>query len=513
MVVGTPGRVQDMIQKGTLRLGNIETIILDEADHMLDIGFAKDLDNILQDLREAKSRENAQYNTPEGFQFLLFSATVPAWIKKAIGKYLKPDHIYIDHVGTDVMKCNTSIKQLAIPTLPDQVSSTVAGLLQTHRTPEGRCIIFCETKHRCDSLAEELCDIPGIKALALHGDVSQGARERALDRFRAGRLSCLVATDVAARGLDIPNVELVIQTEPPRNTETFIHRSGRTGRAGKTGTNVILSPPGRQLEIDEIARGAGVDFKVVPAPAGTWHRHGLLTPVYSDIVGDVPEGSLSAAFSNCPQLKVGPKPRSLIDCFENMVTLVMRGSARGQELTDVLYKQFKLEPLDINPRQISSFRNNQGLVFDVRADVVKSILDAQDKMEPSQIVYPISVCTAMPDIVRSKDSLKKNYRTNKSHTNSTHTLTNRYSRGGGQRSFRNDDHDAFSKWGNRDRESSSRGGSRGDFGSRDSGSRGFGSRDSGSRGFGSRDSGSRGVGSRDSGSRGGFGARDFGSKW
>lgn len=250
VVVGTPGRVKDHLQRGTLNLKGLKYRVLDEADEMLNMGFVEDVETILGYAEDAST-----------MQTLLFSATMPDWVKQIASRFLKGTKETVDLVGDEKMKASSSVKHLLLPCLRTARSQLIPDIISCY-SGGGRTIIFTETKNDASELASLL---PGT-AHALHGDIAQGQREVTLAGFRAGKFSVLVATDVAARGLDIEGVRLIIQCEPPRDVESYIHRSGRTGRAGKTGISVLLNDRRREYMISNIERKAGFKFERITAP-------------------------------------------------------------------------------------------------------------------------------------------------------------------------------------------------------------------------------------------------------
>ena len=217
VVVGTPGRVIDHIKRGTLSLANVRFAVLDEADQMLDIGFARDIDYILR-------------VTPKDRQTALFSATMPESISRIVYRYMrKAERIAVTPGlrpvdGVDQFYCEVSDREKFL---------ALRHLYETEHL--GRSLIFRRTKIGVDRLTEQL-QASGVPARAIHGDLRQGQRDRVMADFRAGTLEFLVATNVAARGLDIPDIEHVINYDVPQNPEEYIHRIGRTARAGKTGS-------------------------------------------------------------------------------------------------------------------------------------------------------------------------------------------------------------------------------------------------------------------------------------
>ena len=223
IVVGTPGRIQDHLQKASLQLDRIETLVLDEADRMLDMGFHDAISAIIA-------------TTPRTRQTLLFSATYPAGIEKLSGSFQKqPARVSVEslHSGAQIEQWFYEIEDARrLPTL-----SALLG----HYQPESS-VIFCNTKIQCQDVADHLQD-KGIDALALHGDLEQKDRDLVLVRFANKSCSVLVATDVAARGLDIKDLQAVINFELAHDPEVHIHRIGRTGRAGKPGLALSLYAP------------------------------------------------------------------------------------------------------------------------------------------------------------------------------------------------------------------------------------------------------------------------------
>jgi len=216
IIIGTPGRIIDHIERGTLDLSGIETVVLDEADEMLDMGFREDIEKILR-------------RTPKNRQTLLFSATMPNAIKKLTHNYQKnPKHLRVaQHMITA-----PEIEQIYFEAREKMKLELLSRLLDIYDL--NLVLIFCNTKRRVDRLVRDLksrgYDVDGI-----HGDMRQGQRDKVMNKFRKGKIEILVATDVAARGIDVPDVEAVFNYDVPNDNEYYVHRIGRTGRAGKTG--------------------------------------------------------------------------------------------------------------------------------------------------------------------------------------------------------------------------------------------------------------------------------------
>lgn len=253
IVVGTPGRINDFAEKGTLQLSTLKHAVLDEVDRMLDMGFADVVENIF---KMAYTHENKP-------QTLLFSATLPAWVDRTAKNYMK-DIKKVDLVGIHRVKTAENVQHLAIRCGYHDRAAALGDIIKVYSGSLGRTMVFCETKRDADELAVS----PHIKVEShvMHGDVPQDKREMVLKGFREGRYKCLITTDVAARGLDIPSVDLVIQCSAPKDTDSYIHRSGRTGRAGRTGTCVCFYKPHEEWSIQKVERATGFMFKHVGPP-------------------------------------------------------------------------------------------------------------------------------------------------------------------------------------------------------------------------------------------------------
>jgi ATP-dependent RNA helicase DeaD len=221
IVVGTPGRLLDHIRRETIDLSSLSTLVLDEADQMLHIGFIDEVEVIIK-------------ATPATRQTLLFSATIPPEIQKLARKHMRhPKYIQVEKTQGPA----ESVKQIAIHTIDRAKQATLIDLIETHRP--FLAVIFCRTKRRVSKLYEAL-RAHGFKCDELHGDLSQAKREQVMKRFRDAEVQLLIATDVAARGLDVEGVTHVYNYDIPQDSESYIHRIGRTGRAGMTGLAVTL---------------------------------------------------------------------------------------------------------------------------------------------------------------------------------------------------------------------------------------------------------------------------------
>lgn len=216
IIIGTPGRIMDHIRRKTLDLSGVQTVVLDEADEMLDMGFREDIETILR-------------YVPKNRQTLLFSATFPKAIKKLTKKYqTNPEHLKVAQHELTVPE----IDQFYFETREKNKLETICRLLDVYDL--NLSLVFCNTKRRVDRLVRDLKS-RGYSVDGIHGDMKQSHRDRVMGKFRNGKIEILVATDVAARGIDVPNVEAVFNYDVPNDNEYYVHRIGRTGRAGNAG--------------------------------------------------------------------------------------------------------------------------------------------------------------------------------------------------------------------------------------------------------------------------------------
>lgn len=311
ILVGTPGRIIDHLDRGNLKLNKCDLIVLDEADEMLSMGFADDVETILDGLGDDNEKKP---------QCLLFSATTPSWVKQ-IGRQYQEDVIAIDATGdaggsrvattvrhtavqvpwgvdskkailediiaTEISKDAKSVAELVAEQNAsdgegdgegdgEPVNEIAAAAIAKKKSESsavqqqifGKTIVFTETKRQADELVSGGV-FKSLTAQALHGDVGQKQRDATLAAFRSGAFNVLVATDVAARGIDIKDVDLVVQFDPPRDADTYVHRSGRTGRAGSNGVSVLLFNLNQQRDIVRIERdlGHGFQFELSGTPS------------------------------------------------------------------------------------------------------------------------------------------------------------------------------------------------------------------------------------------------------
>ena len=243
ILVATPGRLLDLMQQGLLKLNALEVFVIDEADRMLDMGFIHDVKKIIAKL-------------PDRRQSLFFSATMPDSIIQLAGTILKnPKHVEVTPTATTVEKIDQRLCHVA----KSDKRELLAHLLKQGREGirDGLALVFSATKHGANRIVEQL-DRAGLRAAAIHGNKSQSARVRSLENFRSGHTPILVATDIAARGIDVKGIDLVVNYDLPREPDSYVHRIGRTARAGAEGRAISLCDEGSQgllRQIERVIRG------------------------------------------------------------------------------------------------------------------------------------------------------------------------------------------------------------------------------------------------------------------
>ena len=247
IVVGTPGRLRDHLERGALDLAHLKVAVLDEADEMLDMGFREELEEILD-------------GTPDGRRTMLFSATIPRPIV-ALAKRYQNDALRISTV--DDNRGHGDIAYQAVAVAPSDIEHAVINILRLHEAETA--MLFCATRDNVRHLSNTLNE-RGFQVVALSGEHSQAERNHAMQSLRDGRARVCVATDVAARGIDLPSLSLVVHVETPRDAEALQHRSGRTGRAGKKGTAVLIVPYPRRRRVEMMLKGARIEAEWIATP-------------------------------------------------------------------------------------------------------------------------------------------------------------------------------------------------------------------------------------------------------
>ena len=272
IVVATPGRLRDHINRGSIDLSQVRAVVLDEADEMLDLGFREDLEFILGE-------------SPEDRRTLMFSATVPAGIARLAETYLK-DHQRIKTLAEASQHADIEYQMLAVA--QRDAENAIINVLRYHEAPNA--IVFCNTRAVVNRLTTRLSN-RGFSVVALSGELTQSERSNALQSLRDGRARVCVATDVAARGIDLPKLDLVIHADLPSSHETLLHRSGRTGRAGRQGVSALIVPPKAKGKALRLLRSAKITAETTPAPSADQVRARdferlLADPAWSDAVSE-----------------------------------------------------------------------------------------------------------------------------------------------------------------------------------------------------------------------------------
>ncbi|EHA8586677.1 DEAD-box ATP-dependent RNA helicase 3, chloroplastic-like [Cocos nucifera] len=403
VVVGTPGRIIDLINSNSLQLGEVKYLVLDEADQMLAVGFEEDVEVILEKL-------------PSDRQSMLFSATMPGWVKKLARRYLN-DPLTIDLVGDQDEKLAEGIKLYAIPTTATSKRTILSDLVTVY-AKGGKTIVFTQTKRDADEVSMALTN--SIASEALHGDISQHQRERTLSGFRQGKFTVLVATDVAARGLDIPNVDLIIHYELPNDPETFVHRSGRTGRAGKEGTAILMFTSSQRRTVRSLERDVGCKFEFTSSPPMQEVLESSAEQVVATLQGVHPESiqhflptaqrlteelgtnALAAALAHLSGFSQPPSSRSLISHEQGWVTLQLtreQGYSRGffspRSVTGFLSDVYPAAADEVGKIYLIADERVQGAVFDLPEEIAKELLNKQ--LPPGNTISKIMKLPALQD--------------------------------------------------------------------------------------------------------------------
>jgi ATP-dependent RNA helicase DeaD len=301
IVIGTPGRVMDHMERNTLKLDNVKMMILDEADEMLDMGFREDIESILEEM-------------PEERQTILFSATMSKPIMQITQKFQK-DPVLVKVVKKELT--NTNIEQVYFEVKPKAKVEVMCRLIDMYNLK--LMLVFCNTKRKVDEIVEDL-QIRGYQAEGLHGDLRQAQRNNVMSKFRAGTTSILVATDVAARGIDVDDVDAVINFDIPLDEEYYVHRIGRTGRAGKSGR--AFSMVGR----DEKYR-----FREIQSYTKVKVEKGVI-PSFEDIVG-----VRKARFIE--QLKQTVQDSNDLNLYDDILTQLHHAGLTTEQVVGALVKR------------------------------------------------------------------------------------------------------------------------------------------------------------------------------
>ncbi|KAF9621565.1 hypothetical protein IFM89_022919 [Coptis chinensis] len=396
VVVGTPGRIIDLVNRNSLKLGEVQFLVLDEADQMLAVGFEEAVEEILE-------------TVPTKRQSMLFSATMPSWVKKLSRKYLD-NPLTIDLLGLTTVvlkileffaspspqalpilkevkvgdqdeKLAEGIKLYAISTTSSSKRTILSDLITVY-AKGGKTIVFTQTKRDADEVSMALTS--SITSEALHGDISQHQRERTLNGFRLGKFTVLVATDVASRGLDIPNVDLIIHYEMPNDSETFVHRSGRTGRAGKEGNAILMFTNSQRRSVRTLERDVGCHFEFISPPTieavlessaeqviatlNGVHSESInfFIPTAQKLIEEKGIDSLAAELAHLSGFSQPPSSRSLISHEQRVL------SARS--VTGFLSGVYPDAADEVGKIHLIADERVQGAVFDLPEEIARELL-------------------------------------------------------------------------------------------------------------------------------------------
>ena len=374
ILVGTPGRIIDHLNGGSLDLSSLHAAVLDEADEMLNMGFKEDVETILESSEGGGLR-----------QTVLFSATHPPWVKAVCRKF-QTDPVVVDAVGKGQSEAATTVEHRAVLTPGSDIArcSTLADIISVYGSGhECRTIVFTSTKREAD----ELCVSAPLSALSpqpLHGDVSQTQRDVTLKRFREGHFNVLVATDVAARGIDISGVDLIVQYRMPQDPDSYVHRSGRTGRAGRSGVSLLLYNERENRDVNNLERRAGVKFMRDGPPSTTTvmaaaanlvpRRLAVVQPKVRDYFTHAAEEILAKE----PEQALEQVARALA-LVAGKVSLTERSLLTGEDgMTTLVAETIDGTPLTPNDAMAAVGQVGKTETGDIAADHVGKIRSCQD---------------------------------------------------------------------------------------------------------------------------------------
>ena len=413
VAVGTPGRVIDLLMRGALSTKKLKYFILDETDQMLNIGFQDDIERIMKRIGEEFAQEN---KSTEKIQNLLFSATIPRWVDKISSKFMKRNVVFVDmikHSETHTSK-TVSHYSLFFPSKDDKIHA-IGDLILVYGGAHSRTIVFTDTKEEANEVM--LKGQLKVDCQVLHGDIPQKQREVTFQSFRSGNLRCLVATNVAARGLDIPEVDLIVQLSPPKEIESYIHRSGRTGRAGKSGTCITFYTRKQAELVERIERSAKIKFKKIGAPQPTDimkanARDATLSfdnvsadvlALFDDNVNEIlerftPKEAIARALAVISGYTKSVKQRSLLFSTEGYVTFLVETDAEVRSVSffwNALRRHFAPNVVD-SIRTLKMLANHKGVVFDLREEFKDAFEEAAEAMKAESIY--VSQATMLPEL-------------------------------------------------------------------------------------------------------------------
>jgi ATP-dependent RNA helicase DeaD len=382
IIVGTPGRVMDHMRRKTIKLDHLEKLVLDEADEMLNMGFVEDIDTIL-------------LSTPEGVQRVLFSATMPKAIIRLTETYLKdPIHIRIAAKELTI----PLVEQFHIEVREENKLEILSRLVDAGNI--SRALVFCNTKKRVDELADKL-NTRGYSVEALHGDMKQASRDRVMKQFRSGKLDLLIATDVAARGIDVDDIEVVFNFDLPSDDEYYIHRIGRTGRAGKTGKAYTFVVGREIIDLKNIQHAVKATIKRAAIPTISGVREGRISAILETLSKSIGQEDLSIFSEYIEQytdsLNVSSEGESFVTTLDVAAALLKRICGESvsdrPEITEVIpYEEYakrtRNREANGEPRPMPT--RNHGKAEEAGMQRLFLSVGIKDNVRPNQIVQFIA---------------------------------------------------------------------------------------------------------------------------
>lgn len=396
-VIGTPGRILDLLNRGILILRDLMTFVLDETDQMLDFGFKEDIEKVLDYVKRDIKEDGRSF---KDLQFLLFSATIPVWVDKIASKFMTKNHIRVEMIKKFEVKTSKTVKHLSI-NFPDdeQKILSIADIVSVYGGTHSKTIIFTDKKVEANQIL--IKSNLKIEAQVLHGDIPQSQREITFQAFRESRIKCLVATNVAARGLDIPEIDLIIQLSPPNDIDSYIHRSGRTGRAGKPGICITLFTNWQKENLDKICYKAKIKIKKVHIPqVGDILRASAkdvgisiddvseeVLPFFSEIVEDVfsryePLDALCRALAIISGYTQMFNTRSLLSSRENYITFMIKNTSL-KNMSDfwILIKKYFKGDILVGIKNEVFELDRSGVLFEIRKEFKERIMEIGKDIE------------------------------------------------------------------------------------------------------------------------------------
>ena len=431
IIVGTPGRIIDMIERGHLKVDKINKIILDEADKMLDMGFEESITDIYKKITEIDKEKKRDV------QVCLFSATIEDWVRKVAKKIMpKGDEIFIDLVKDLGNKTPKTVTHLAVNCIKSEKTTTIADLILCYGGRNKSTLVFVNTKRECSDLM--ISDKIKEEVQIIHGDINQAQREATLTAFRNGKVKCLVATDVASRGLDIPSVDLVIQSEPPKDIDSYIHRAGRTARAGRSGTCITLYTRYTECLLERIEQKAKIKIKRIGAPQKKDIIEASIRDTYKSLMC-IDDSMIKLFMDDAKKLieEFGNenavarllafvsghtkhmKSRSLLCGAEGWITYAIKWKNKFQHVGYVwgFFKRMLKDEIKSKIRGLRCFSTLDGCVFDFPEDdkeIFEEIL-YNDKFYGTN--YTLEIPDDLPDLQSLEDQRNRENRDNRDNNN------------------------------------------------------------------------------------------------